>query len=75
MSYVVCQYYGIETGANSFGYLASWSKDRELSELRTCLDTISKTASGLIADIDRHFAEICKEKTLDCPVEKNSPKI
>ena len=62
VSYVVCQYYGIETGANSFGYLASWSKDRELSELRACLDTISKTANGLIADIDRHFAEVCKEQ-------------
>ena len=61
VSYVVCQYYGIETGANSFGYLASWSKDRELSELRACLDTISKTANGLITDIDRHFAEVCKE--------------
>ena len=62
VSYVVCQYYGIETGANSFGYLASWSKDRELSELRACLDTISKAANGLIADIDRHFAEVCKER-------------
>ena len=25
VSYVVCQYCGVETGANSFGYLASWS--------------------------------------------------
>ena len=29
VSYVVCQYCGVETGANSFGYLASWSKDKD----------------------------------------------
>lgn len=34
VSYVVCQYCGVETETNSFGYLASWSKDKELSELR-----------------------------------------
>ena len=73
VSYVVCQYYGIETGANSFGYLASWSKGRELSELRTCLDTISKTANGLITDIDRHFAEICKENGIDFSQEEHLP--
>ncbi|MBM6723653.1 DUF4316 domain-containing protein [Pseudoflavonifractor phocaeensis] len=73
VSYVVCQYYGIETGANSFGYLASWSKDKELSELRACLDTISKTANGLIAGIDRNFAEVCKEKGIEFSQEENSP--
>lgn len=62
VSYVVCQYCGVETGANSFGYLASWSKDKELSELRSCLATINKTANQLIGEIDRHFAEVCKER-------------
>ena len=61
ISYAVCQYYGIETSENSFGYIATWSQGKELKELRASLETISKTASGLISDIDRHFAEICKE--------------
>ena len=74
VSYVVCQYFGIETGANSFGYLASWSKDKELSELRACLATISKTANQLIGEIDRHFAEVCKERGIQLEQE-NSPKI
>ena len=26
VSYTVCQYYGIETGANSLGYIATWSR-------------------------------------------------
>ena len=62
ISYAVCQYYGIETGENSFGYIATWSKGKELKELRASLETINKTASELITDIDRHFAEICKER-------------
>ena len=65
ISYAVCQYYGIETGENSFGYIATWSKGKELKELRARLETINKTASELITDIDRHFAEICKERGID----------
>ena len=65
VSYAVCQYYGIQTGENSFGYIASWSKGKELPELRASLETINKTASGLISDIDRNFAEIVKERGID----------
>ena len=65
ISYAVCQYYGIQTGENSFGYIASWSAGKELPELRASLETINKTASGLITDIDKHFAEICKERGID----------
>ena len=65
ISYAVCQYYGIETGENSFGYIATWSKGKELKELRASLETINKTASELITDIDRYFAEICKERGIE----------
>ena len=72
ISYAVCQYYGIETGENSFGYIASWSKGKELKELKESLETINKTAGGLIGDIDRHFAEICKERGIDLTAEKQT---
>ena len=62
ISYAVCAYYGIATGDNSFGYIVSWSKDKTLPELRESLEVISKTADGLISDIDRHYAEILKER-------------
>lgn len=65
VSYAVCQYYGIETGENSFGYIANWSSGKELPELKASLDTIQKTASSLISDIDRNFMEICKERGID----------
>lgn len=62
ISYAVCAYYGIATGENSFGYIASWSKDKTLPELRESLEVISKTADGLINDIDGHYAAILKER-------------
>ena len=65
ISFTVCQYYGIQTGENSFGYIAAWSKDKELPALRASLETINKTASGLIEDIDRNLSEIIKEKGID----------
>lgn len=74
VSYAVCQYFGIETAENSFGYIATWSQGRELKELRASLETINKTASGLITDIDRHFAEICKERGID-PQSKEQTQI
>lgn len=61
VSYAVCQYYGIQTSENSFGYIATWSRDKELPELRASLETINKTASGLISDIDQNFREVLKE--------------
>ena len=73
-SYMVCQYFGIETGENSFGYVASYCKDRELSELRACLNTINKTAGSMIAGIEKHFAEVCKEQGIDLSEQKNEPE-
>ncbi len=60
VAYAVCAYYGIETGENSFGYIASWSKDKELPELKKSLETISRTASDLITDIDREWDTLQK---------------
>ena len=73
ISYAVCQYYGIETGDNSFGYIASWSQGKELKELRASLEVINKTAGELIADIDRLYKEICKERGID-PTARQEPE-
>ena len=70
VSYTVCQYYGIETSANSLGYIATWSKDKTLPELKASLETISKTANILITSIDRHFQEICKEQGIDLTAQQ-----
>ena len=72
ISFAVCAYYGIETGENSFGYLANWSKDKDLKELRGSLETINKASSELITDIDRHYAAILKER--EASVELPEPQ-
>lgn len=76
ISYAVCQYYGIQTADNSFGYIASWSQGKELKELRASLEVINKTAGELISDIDRHYKEICKERGIDLTAqpEKTAPQ-
>ncbi|MCR0230969.1 YodL domain-containing protein [[Clostridium] innocuum] len=73
ISYAVCKYFGIETGENSFSYIASWSQGKELKELRASLETINKTSGTLISDIERHYKEICKERGID-PHAKVEPE-
>ena len=70
ISYAVCQYYGIETSGNSFGYIATWSKDKDLPELRASLETINQTSGALISDIDRHFHAILQERGLALPTQE-----
>ena len=64
ISYVVCQYFGIETSPNSFGYLAEYGS-RDMSELNASLDTIRKEANNLIIRIDDAFESLCNERGID----------
>lgn len=73
ISFAVCAYYGIATGENSFGYIATWSKDKELKELRASLETINSTSSELITDIDHHYAEIMKEREAEVIIVPETP--
>ncbi len=52
VAYVVCQHFGIDTSGYSFGYVAGWSKGKELDELKSSLDTIRTCAAGLIDAIE-----------------------
>lgn len=62
IAYAVCQHYGLDTSDYSFGYVAGWSSGRELSELKLSLEIIRNTASGLIKDIEKNFAELTQTK-------------
>lgn len=75
VSYAVCQYYGIETAVNSFGYLAEWSKTRELKELNASLDTIRKTAAELIDSIDENFRALAKERGISLDSQQRDEAI
>ena len=69
IAYTVCAYFGIETSANSFGYVATWSKDKDLKAFKESLDTIRKTSSDLISGVEQQFKEICKERGISLEPE------
>jgi len=69
ISFVVNAHYGIDTGANSFGYVATWSKGKELKELNASLDTIRRTAASLIDAIDEKYRALAKERGIDLIVK------
>ena len=63
VAYTVCQHYGLDTSDYSFGYVAGWSSGRELSELKSSLETIRSAAAEIINSIDAAMAEL--QKTQD----------
>ena len=69
VAYVVCQHFGIDTSDYSFGYVAGWSKGKELDELKASLDTIRSCAAGLIDAIEAKCPSLCSQKVQ--PQEKS----
>ena len=66
VAYVVCQYYGMDSSQYSFGYVGSWSEGKDLSQLKKSMETIRRTAGGLIDRIDKElYPEKIKEKAED----------
>ena len=52
---VVSSYFGIDTSANSWGYVASWSRNKELPELTASLQVIKDTAGEIITGISEEM--------------------
>lgn len=46
VAYTVCQHFGIDTSDYSFGYIAGWSSDRDMKELKSSLDYHTKDRFG-----------------------------
>lgn len=53
ISFIACQHLGLDTSDYSFGYLAGWSSDKDLPELKSSLQTIQRTSHELIENLDR----------------------
>lgn len=62
VAYTVCQYFGLDTSDYSFPYIAGWSSDRDMKELRSSMDTIRKVAGEMIEQIMEKFREIEMER-------------
>ncbi len=61
VAYICCSQLGIPCEESSFQYIASWSSDKSVNELRECLTAIQKTADHILdlidADMNNHLAE------------------
>lgn len=73
VAYTVCQYYNLDTSDYSFGYVAGWSSNKDLKELKSSLETIRQTAQTIISGIDQKLDAIrqAKQITMDDPISKN----
>ena len=75
VAYVVCQHYGIDTSEYSFPYVATWSADKEVPELKASLDTIRRTASELIVKIDEKVQSLTTVKEMDQFMEAHGDEL
>ena len=73
VAYTVCQHYGLDTSDYSFGYVAGWSSGRELSELKSSLETIRSAAAEIINSIDGNLAELQKAQDKEQTAGQKQP--
>lgn len=51
VAFVVSNNIGLDSSEYSFGYLASWSKEKDIKELKPLLERIHKTATNILKNI------------------------
>lgn len=62
VAYTVCQYFGLDTSDYSFPYIASWSSDMDMKELRSSMDLIRKTAASFIDNMVENIQKLQREQ-------------
>lgn len=63
IAYILADRYGMDTSDYSFPYIASWSKDKDLSLLKDSMLTIKSTSAMLIHQIDEQMRNNEKSAT------------
>lgn len=58
VAYVVCNHFGLDTSEYSFSYIASWSSGKNMKELRASMDSIRKTSTDMIGQIEEKLKEL-----------------
>ena len=75
VAFIVSNKFGVDTSQYSFEYLASWSGNKELSQLKESLDIIQKTSDKIITQIEKELSkEIVTEVKLEKEVNENNQK-
>jgi antirestriction protein ArdC len=63
-AYMICQYLGLDTSEYSFPYIGSWSSGKDMKELRSSLDLISRTSTSYLDRLSEKIYEITNEKQI-----------
>ena len=58
IAYTVCQYFGLDTSDYSFPYIAGWSDNLKMWELRTFMDSVRRTAGEFIKELEEKMKEL-----------------
>ena len=74
VAYAVCSFFNIDSSDFSFGYVANWSKDKQLDILRSSLETITKTANDIINAVLKCLGENIIEIEADTENEEQRAK-
>ena len=62
VAYCVCSAFGVDTSEYSFPYIAGWSSNRDMKELKASMDIIRKTAGEMIDELSDNLQELFAEK-------------
>lgn len=73
-AYVISQHLGLDTSEYSFGYIAGWSSDKEMKELKQSLITIRRTADHIITGLDDILKKILELKKLESEKKVEEPE-
>ena len=65
VAYTVCKHFGIDTSGYSFAYVATWSRDKELMELKASMEVIQRTSSEFIIAIEDKLMSRVQERELE----------
>ena len=62
VAYCVCSAFGVDTSEYSFPYIAGWSSNRDMKELKASMDIIRKTAGEMIDELSDNLQELFADK-------------
>ena len=62
IAYTLCQHYSLDSSDYSFSYIAGYSSDKDIKELKASLERIRSAADEMITDIDKALEKQAKRE-------------
>lgn len=75
VAFVVANKLGLDTSEYSFDYIAGWSSNQEIKELKESLEVIQKEASAMIVGIQEKYQELIQSKEQNISVDSSDKRI